>query len=165
MVKNLPGNAGDIRDAGLIPGLGRSPGGGHGNPLQYSCLENRMDREAWWAAVHRVAKSLTQLKRLGTRAHMHIHTHKYTYTDTLKYQIPGKLGEVTRGTSIRGVTPLYLAPCKALDRQRRIKQGLVYTEHSLWQRRRGRHRIRWNNNVITDLPVKGQRCQGPKSRK
>ena len=50
MVKNLPANAGDIRDAGSIPGLGRSPGQGHGNPLQYSCLENPMDRGAWWAS-------------------------------------------------------------------------------------------------------------------
>ena len=48
MVKNLPANAGDIRDAGLIPGSGRSPGGGHGNPLQSSCLENPMDKGAWW---------------------------------------------------------------------------------------------------------------------
>ena len=47
VVKNLPGNAGDIRDTGLIPGSGRSPGRGHGNPLQYSYLENPMDREAW----------------------------------------------------------------------------------------------------------------------
>jgi len=62
VVKNLPANAGDIRDAGLIPGSGRSPGGGHGNPLQYSCLENPMDREAWWATVHRVTKSWTLLK-------------------------------------------------------------------------------------------------------
>ena len=56
MVKNLPANAGDN---GLIPGLGRSPGGGHGNPIQYSCLENPMDRGAWWAMVHSVAKSRT----------------------------------------------------------------------------------------------------------
>ena len=47
MVKYLPASSGDIRDVGLIPGLGRSPGGGSGNPLQYSCLENSMDREAW----------------------------------------------------------------------------------------------------------------------
>ena len=47
MVKNLPVNAGDVRDKGSISGLGRSPGGGHGNPLQYSCLENPMDRGAW----------------------------------------------------------------------------------------------------------------------
>ena len=55
MVKNLPANAGDM---GLIPGLGRSPGKGNGNPLQYSCLENPMDRGAWWAAVHGAAKVL-----------------------------------------------------------------------------------------------------------
>ena len=57
--KNLPDNAGDSRDTVLIPGSGRSPGGGHGNPLQYSCLENSMYRGAWWAAVHGVAKSQT----------------------------------------------------------------------------------------------------------
>ena len=57
-VKNPPANAGDIRDAGLVPGLGRYPGGEHGNPLQYSCLENPMDRGAWQAIVHGVAKEL-----------------------------------------------------------------------------------------------------------
>ena len=62
VVKNPPANAKDIRDAGLIPGLGRFPGGGHGNPLQYSCLENPMDRGARKATVHDVAKSWTQLK-------------------------------------------------------------------------------------------------------
>ena len=62
VVKNLPANARDIRDAGLIPGLGRSPGEGHGNPLQNSCLENRMNGGA---TVHRVSKSWTQLKGLG----------------------------------------------------------------------------------------------------
>ena len=59
MVKNLPAHAGDTGDVGLIPGSGRSPGGGNGNPLQYSCLENPMDRGAWWAIVHGVAKSWT----------------------------------------------------------------------------------------------------------
>ena len=58
-VKNLPANAGDVRDVGSIPELGRSPGGGNGYPLQYSCLENPMDRRAWWATVHSVAKSWT----------------------------------------------------------------------------------------------------------
>ena len=62
VVKNLSANAGDLRDADLISGSGRSPGGGHGNPLQYSCLENPMDREAWWATVYGAAKSQTQLK-------------------------------------------------------------------------------------------------------
>ena len=66
VVKNLPVNTGDIRDVGLIPGLGRSPGGGHGNPLQYSCVENPMDRGAWRAAVHRVTQSQTGLKQLST---------------------------------------------------------------------------------------------------
>ena len=59
VVKNLPANSGDIRDVGLIPVSGRSPGGGFGNPLQYSCLENPMDRGAWWATVHGVTKSQT----------------------------------------------------------------------------------------------------------
>ena len=59
MVKNPSANAGDIRDAGSIAGLGRSPGGGHGNPLQYSCLENPMDRRASKDTVHGVTKSWT----------------------------------------------------------------------------------------------------------
>ena len=62
----MPVNAGDVRDVGSIPGLGRSPGGGHGNLLQYSCLENPMDRGAGWFTVHQVAKSQTQLKWLST---------------------------------------------------------------------------------------------------
>ena len=59
MVKNLPANAGNIRYMYLVPVSGRSPGAGDGNPLQYSCLENPIDRGAWWATVHRVAKSWT----------------------------------------------------------------------------------------------------------
>ena len=55
MVKNLPASAGDVRGPGLIPESGRSPGGGHGTPLQGSCLENPRDRGAWWATVHGVA--------------------------------------------------------------------------------------------------------------
>ena len=66
VVKNPPTNAVDIRDASLIPGSGRFPGGGPGNPLQYSCLENPIDRWAWWTTVHGVAKSQTQLKWLST---------------------------------------------------------------------------------------------------
>jgi len=62
VVKNLPANAGDVSDASSIPGMGRFPGGGHGNPLQYSCLENPMDRGPWWATLHGVAKSQTKLK-------------------------------------------------------------------------------------------------------
>ena len=61
MVKSLPANAGDLRDEGLIPGLGRSPGGGNGNPLQYSCQENPMDRGAWEGRVHGFSKNQTCL--------------------------------------------------------------------------------------------------------
>ena len=62
MVNNLPASAGDAGDVGLIPGSGRFPGGGRGNPLQYSCLENPKDRGAWRATVHEVAESQTQRK-------------------------------------------------------------------------------------------------------
>ena len=67
VVKNLPANAGDT---GSIPGLGRSPGRGHGNPPQYSCLENPTDRGAWQATVHRVKKSQTRLKLLRTHTYL-----------------------------------------------------------------------------------------------
>ena len=71
MVKNIsvkPGHAGSINpgDMGSIPGTGRSPGEGSGNPLQCSCLENPMDRGAWWATIHGVAKSQTQLSKSTT---------------------------------------------------------------------------------------------------
>ena len=72
VVKSLPANAGDIRDVGLIPGLGRSPGGGHGNPLQYSCLENPMDREAWQATVLGVTKESDMTEAT-------LHAHKLVY--------------------------------------------------------------------------------------
>ena len=66
VVKNLCVNKGDTGDSGLIPGSGRSPAEGNGNPLQYSCLENPMDRGAWQATVHGVAQNRTQLKWLST---------------------------------------------------------------------------------------------------
>ena len=65
MVKNLPANPRDAGGPGLIPGSRRSPGKGHGNPLQYPCLKSPMDRGAWWATAHRVAKSWTRLKQLS----------------------------------------------------------------------------------------------------
>ena len=79
MVKNLPASAGDVRYMGSIPGSGKSPGKGHGNPLQYSCLENPMDREAWQAIANRVAYSRTRLKRLNTHILTHTHTHTHTH--------------------------------------------------------------------------------------
>ena len=69
-VKNQPVNAEDLRHTGSNPESGRSPGGGHGDPLQYSCLENPMDRGTRWATVHRVAKSGTRLKRFSTLAYL-----------------------------------------------------------------------------------------------
>ena len=70
VVKNTPANARDVRDTSSIPGSGRSPGREHGNPVWYSCLENPMDRGAWQATVHGVAKSWTQLKRLSMHVHL-----------------------------------------------------------------------------------------------
>ena len=76
--KNLPAKAGKARDSGSIPGTGRSPGEGNGNPLQYSCLENSMDRGAWWATVHGIAKSWTQLSTMLARACARTDTHTHT---------------------------------------------------------------------------------------
>ena len=85
VVKNLTANAGDSRDAAFIPRLGRSPGEEHGNPLQYFCLENPMDRGAWRATVRGVTKSWTQLKQLNTHRHTHTRmvTHTHTHTERL----------------------------------------------------------------------------------
>ena len=70
MVNNLSANAGDTEDAGLIPGSGRSPGGGNGNPLQYSCQDNPMERGSWWTTVHGVTKELDTTEH--TRACVYI---------------------------------------------------------------------------------------------
>ena len=72
VVKNPRANARDIRDVGLIPGSGRSPGGRHDDPLQYSCLGNLLDRGAWQATVHGVTKSQTRLKQLSTHIHNNV---------------------------------------------------------------------------------------------
>ena len=71
VVKDLPADAGDTGGTGAIPGLGRSPGGGNGNPLQYSCL----DRGAWQAAIDEITKSWTRLNRLSTHAHTYLLTY------------------------------------------------------------------------------------------
>ena len=81
MVKNPPPNAGDIGDAGSIPGLGRSSGGRHGNPLQYPCLENSVDRGTWQATVHEVAKSWVKL--LSTFIDSHYISGSHTVQPTL----------------------------------------------------------------------------------
>ena len=79
-------NVGAAGDASSIPGLGRSPGGGHGNPLQYSCQDNPMDRGTSSAAVHGVAKELDTTE--SARTHTHTHTHRLTYTPTQETKIP-----------------------------------------------------------------------------
>ena len=85
VVKNLPPSAGDARDAGSILESGRFPGVGSGNPRQYSCLENSMERGAWWATVCGVAKSQTQLS-VHTIARVRVHTHTQTHTLALLSQ-------------------------------------------------------------------------------
>ena len=87
MVKNLHDNAGDSREVGLIPSLGRSPGVGNSNPLQYSCLENSMDRGVWWSTVHGVAKSWIQLSACA-HTHTHTHTHRHTHYFILLQALP-----------------------------------------------------------------------------
>ena len=95
VVKNPPANAVDLRDEALVPGLGRAPGGGHGNPLQYSCLENPMDRGVWQAIVHGVTKRRRWLKRFST-AHTHTSSSQ------------GKLQQKDQGR--RDTRPLRLKP-------------------------------------------------------
>ena len=82
VVKILSASAGDVRDMSLIPGSGRPPRGGHGNALQYSYLENPMDRGAWWATVHAVANSRTQLKGLSTHPTLSRSVHVAANGDT-----------------------------------------------------------------------------------
>ena len=82
VIKNPPANPGDVTDVGSIPGSGRSPRGGHSNPLQCSFLENPMDRGAWQATVHKVVKSWARLKHLGTQAQMN----GYSFVPVKLYQ-------------------------------------------------------------------------------
>ena len=84
VVKNPPANAGDVRDMGLIPGSGRSPGGGNGNPLQYSSLENPMDRGAWWAMVHRVTKRPDRSNLAEHSTHTYVYVHLTHFAVHLK---------------------------------------------------------------------------------
>ena len=86
VVENLPSSAGHLRDADSVPGSGRSPGGEHGTLLQYSCLENPVDRGAWRAIVHRVTKSETLLKHLLTHAHNVNHKGKEFFSNTWALQ-------------------------------------------------------------------------------
>ena len=98
VVKNLPANAGDLCS---IPGFGRSSGEGNGNPLQHSCLENSMNRRAWWATIHRVIKSRIQVKQLSIPAHFP--GSRKTPGDPIS-TFPRK-GEDPKGINMRTSTP------------------------------------------------------------
>ena len=88
MVKNPPANAGDTGDVGSIPGLGRSPEGGNGNPLQYSCLENSMDRGALKATIHGVANSRTRLNGFTSLHTIILEKEMATHSSILAWEIP-----------------------------------------------------------------------------
>ena len=93
MVLNLPANAGDIKDTGSVPGLGRSPREGNGYLLYYSRLENSLDKGVWWATVHEVAKSQTQLSDFTFTFHFHaLEKEMATHSSILAWRIPG-MGE------------------------------------------------------------------------
>ena len=94
LVRNPSANSGDARDTGSIPVWGRSPGGGDGNPLQYSCLGNSMDRRAWQATVHEVTDSLTPL----SHTHTHTHTHTQGLAETA-LPCPPQISRASRGLS------------------------------------------------------------------
>ena len=104
VVKNPLANAGDVRDSGLIPGSGRSPGEGNGNPLQYYCLENPMDRGAWRATVDRVTKSRTWLKWLNTHARWQLRCQALS-TDTI---VSRERGETVCPVALSGESENFL---------------------------------------------------------
>ena len=111
MVKNPPANTGGMRDKGPIPGLGGSPGGGHGNPLLYSCLENPMDRGAWRAAVHGVAKSRNDLETLHTYL---VAQSRLTFYESMDCNLPGP--------SVHGILQARIQEWVAISSFRRSSQ-------------------------------------------
>ena len=119
MVKNLPANAGVVTDVGSIPGSRRSPRGGHGNPLQHSCLEKPMDRGAWRAPVQGVTQSRTRLKYLCTRRRRGSSGFSEPFRDTSH---TGELPSLSRGSS-RG------APCSAGQGVRHKRCGENSCQH------------------------------------
>ena len=120
VVENPPVNAGDLRDAGSIPGSGRSPGEGKGNPLRYSCLGKLMDRGPWWATVHGITKSWAQLKQLSTNMHT-----PHTYLVVQKNQI--KMDQRPECHSQN---------CKILRRKYRARQRILKCGTSIMSNKR-----------------------------
>ena len=129
VVKNLPANAGDIRDSDSIPGSGRFPGGEHGNVLQYSCLENPMDRGAWWAILHRVTKSWTWLKWLS----MHTNTQQIFQWWKIE-SISSKIRNKTRVPTLATIIQYSVgSPSHSNQRRKRNKRNLG------WKRSKNSH--------------------------
>ena len=104
VVKSLPANAGEVRGSGSIPGLGRSPGEGNGNPLQYSCLGNPMARGAWWAIVHEVVKSW-----------MHLSTHIFLHTNCQSHKTHLSFSEINTVFTQLFSLPLTIFPTRWPD--------------------------------------------------
>ena len=104
MVKNPPANAGDMRHR-FDPWVGKIPWRRKSNPLQYSCLENPTDRRAWWAAVHGVTKSQTQLKQLNAHTHTHAHPHAHMHTRTCTHTHTHTYTVFLRGQLSAELTP------------------------------------------------------------
>ena len=144
MLKNPPANGGDARDEGSIPGWGRSPEVGNGNPLQYSCLENPMDRGAWQAIVHGVGKSRTGLSvcaRACTCAHKHTHTHTHIHVlpkacavlcflTQLCTALYNTMNHSSRGSSVHGVLQATILEWAALPSSRGSTQHKDQTQVS-----------------------------------
>ena len=112
VVKNMPVNAGDVREVGSIPGSASSPGEGYGNPLQYNCLENSTDRGVWWATAHSVVKSWTRLKLLSMHELMHTPS-VYDVRDLIRFS--GKPG---------GQTLIFISQRRTCNTQRHYVTGV-----------------------------------------
>ena len=154
VVKNLPANAGNTGDSGSIPGWRRSPGGGNGNPLQYSCWENPMDRGAWWATVHEVSKNQTWLSDWAHSTHAKIkdniihcegygqwdvNTIKVTYQDRFERAV--KLLNVFTALSPRNSTSSCIYSGEISPRMhRRFTRRLYYS-------------MAWNTNKLEPLSI------------
>ena len=129
-----------MKDAGLTPGSGRSPEGGHGNPLQYPCLENPMDRGPWWAAVYTVTQSWTRLKQLNTRTHIHVYD--FSVSSVIKNLPVGSISGPGRSPGQGNGNPLQYSPeshrqrslacyspwgCKKSDTTQQLNSNNVYS--------------------------------------
>ena len=133
LVKNLPANAGDPRDSGSIPELGRSPGERNVNPFQCSCLENPKDREAWQVTVHRVAKTRTRLKRLSG--------HTATFASQWRWQTP--YDWLCQSYLLPGIISLICGILKTKQTHTR-KQKQTHRERRCGCQRGGIKRDEWN---------------------